>query len=66
MPYGLILLAVYVAIAIGFSLRVPIAVKKDGEDMRLASAPVSIVTGLLWPLVMILWVAALIKGSVPP
>ena len=62
MPFGLILLAVYVVIAIVFSLRVPITVKKDTEDTLTASSTTRIVIALLWPLVMILWVVAIIKG----
>ena len=62
MPYGLMLLAVYVVIAIVFSLRVPITVKKDTEDTQTASPTTRVVIALLWPLVMILWVVAIIKG----
>ena len=64
MPYGLMLLAVYIVIAIVFSLRVPITVKADAEGSQTASTTVRIVISLLWPLVLILWGVALIKG--PP
>lgn len=67
MPYGLILFAVYLLVAIVFSLRVPIRVKKpNDEGMESASPTVGVVVALLWPVVLILWVGAVIKGPPRP
>ena len=61
----MILFALYLVIAIVFSLRVPIRVKKSNDhDMHTASPSVGVIVALLWPVVLILWVVALIKG--PP